>query len=127
MNTSAAATDWASRPVVSAVTPEKLAALIAAAERANDSMLFTATPREELDAIGSFSRLADLAWAGQVRAIVAAWNRASDKEREFAGDEVALAVGMSPTSGSNLVREALDAAALYRGAAGGGGDTAPNT
>lgn len=44
-------------------------------------MLFTATPREELDEIGRFQRLADQAWAGQVRAIVAAYNRCSQEQR----------------------------------------------
>jgi hypothetical protein len=105
-------TDWSSRPDVTALGPEDLAALLDRTLDASLGMLFTATPREELDEIGRFQRLQDQAWAGQVRAIVAAYNRASDAEREFAADEVALAIGASPTAGSRLLGTALDVAGL---------------
>jgi hypothetical protein len=105
-------TDWAARPVPAALSVERLASLVDRALDRHAGLLFTATPREELDEIGRFQQLKDLAWAGQVRAIVAAWNRASESEREFAGDEVALAVGAAPGTGSRLVEVALQAAAL---------------
>jgi hypothetical protein len=105
-------TDWAARPAPAALSVEKLASLVDRALDRHAGLLFTATPREELDEIGRFQQLKDLAWVGQVRAIVAAWNRASESEREFAGDEVALAVGAAPGTGSRLVEVALQAAAL---------------
>jgi hypothetical protein len=105
-------TDWAARPAPAALSAEKLASLVDRALDRHAGLLFTATPREELEEIGRFQQLKDLAWAGQVRAIVAAWNRASESEREFAGDEVALAVGAAPGTGSRLVEVALQAAAL---------------
>jgi hypothetical protein len=105
-------TDWSSRPDGTALGPEDLAALLDQTLDSSLGMLFTATPRAELDEIGRFQRLQDQAWAGQVRAIVAAYNRASDAEREFAADEVALAIGASPTAGSRLLDTALDVAGL---------------
>ena len=108
----ATASDWASRPVLPAWGPDKLAAFVDGAVEACDRLLFTATPREELAEIGRFQVLKDQAWAGQVRAIVAAYNRASETDREFAGDEVALAVGAAPGTGANLVATALAVAAL---------------
>ena len=105
-------TDWGSRPVPSAMSPEQLAALVDGAVSRTEGLLFTATPAEELDEIGRWQQLKDQAWAGQVRAIVAAYNRASADARDFAGDEVGLAVGATTTTGSNLVATALAAAAL---------------
>jgi hypothetical protein len=105
-------TDWSSRPDGTALGPDDLAALVDQTLDASLGMLFTATPRAELDEIGRFQRLQDQAWAGQVRAIVAAYNRASDAEREFAADEIALAIGASPTAGSRLLGTALDVAGL---------------
>jgi hypothetical protein len=105
-------TDWSSRPDGTALGPEDLAALLDQTLDSSLGMLFTATPRAELDEIGRFQRLQDQAWAGQVRAIVAAYNRASDAEREFAADEVALAIGASPPAGSRLLDTALDVAGL---------------
>jgi hypothetical protein len=107
-----ASTAWASREVPAALSAERLAALVDRALDRCDGLLFTATPREELDEIGRWQRLADLAWAGQVRAVVAAWNRVSAQERQFAGDEVALALGVSPTTGAGFVHEALAACEL---------------
>ncbi|MCW2543600.1 MAG: endonuclease, partial [Frankiales bacterium] len=103
---------WGSRPAPEAADATVLADLLEADRDRFGSMLFTATPREELDEIGRAQQLMDAAWALQVRAIVAAWNRASDAQREFAGDEVALACGVAPLTGSHLVAEALALAAL---------------
>jgi hypothetical protein len=79
---------------------------------AADGMLFTATPREELEGIGRFQQLKDQAWVGLNREIVAAWNRATDAQRAFAADEVARAIGAAPGTGAKIVDTALSAAAL---------------
>src|SRR5690349_6883018 len=60
-----------------------------------EQVLFTATPAEDLDDISRWQRLADAAWCGQVRAVVAAWNRASSSEREFLSCEVSLALAVT--------------------------------
>src|SRR6476661_7689985 len=75
-------------------------------------MLFTATPREELDELARTQRLKDEAFALQLRAIVRIVNAATELEREFAGDEVALALNVSPTAGAMLTRLAIEAAEL---------------
>jgi hypothetical protein len=105
-------TNWAARPVPSALSPEKLASWVDRSLLRTDGMLFTATPAEELDAIGRWQQLKDQAFAGQMREIVAAYNRAGAEEREFAADEVGLAVGATSTTGGNLVAQALALAAL---------------
>jgi hypothetical protein len=105
-------TNWAARPVPKALSPEKLAALVDRSIARTDGMLFTATPTEELDEIGRWQQLKDQAFAGQVRAIVAAYNRAGAEEREFAADEVGLAIGATSTTGGNLVAQALALAEL---------------
>src|SRR3954449_8053671 len=107
-----ATTDWASRPVPSAMSPEKLASFVDRSLARTDAMLFTATPIEELDAIGRWQQLKDQAFAGQMREIVAAYNRAGVAEREFAADEVGLAVGATTTTGGSLVQQALSIAEL---------------
>ena len=112
MQRTASVTDWSSRPDVPALGPEDLAALVDRTLDDSLGMLFTATPREELDEIGRFQRLQDQAWAGQLRAIVAAYNRCTDAQREFASDEVALAIGASPTAGGRLLDAALDVSGL---------------
>jgi hypothetical protein len=112
MPTAPVSSDWTSRSVPEAWGPERLAAYVEGALSGADGMLFTATPREELDGIGRFQQLKDQAWVGQVRAIVAAWNRATDAQREFAADEVALAIGVAPGTGAKVVGIALSAAAL---------------
>ncbi|MCW2673912.1 MAG: hypothetical protein JWP14_2501, partial [Frankiales bacterium] len=65
-------TDWSSRPdgtsLGTALGPDDLAALVDQTLDDSLGMLFTATPRAELDEIGRFQRLQDQAWAGQVRA-----------------------------------------------------------
>src|SRR5688500_12215710 len=104
--------DWSSRPVPKAMSPEKLAAFVDRSVSRTDEMLFTATPTHELDAIGHWQQLKDKAFAGQMREIVAAYNRAGVDERQFAADEVGLAVGATSTTGGNLVMQALAIAAL---------------
>jgi hypothetical protein len=112
MTTSFPTVDWSSRPVPTALSPERLAALVDRSITRTEGLLFTATPTEELDEIGRWQQLKDQAFAGQVRAIVAAYNRAGAMEREFAADEVGLAVGATSTTGGNLVTQALAIAAL---------------
>jgi hypothetical protein len=107
-----ATTDWTSRPVPTAMSPEKLASFVERSIARTDGMLFTATPVEELDAIGRWQQLKDQAFAGQMREIVAAFNRAGADEREFAADEVGLAVGATSTTGGKLVAQALALSAL---------------
>jgi len=103
---------WADRRVPEAMSPEKLGALVEREISRSDDLLFTLTPRAELDEIGRWQQLADQAWVGQQRAIVAAHNRAGDDRREFACDEVALAINASPITGSRLSADALSLAAL---------------
>ena len=91
---------------------QELAAWVETARSRAESRLFTATPCEDLAGISSWQRLSDLAFAGQCRAIVAAYNRARVEDREFVADEVALAIGVSPLTGSALTHTALYAAAL---------------
>jgi hypothetical protein len=105
-------TDWSARPAPSALSPEQLAALVDRSLSRTEGMLFSATPTEELDEIGRWQQLKDQAFAGQMRAIVAAYNRAGAFEREFTADEVGLAVGATTTTGGNLVAQALALAAL---------------
>src|SRR3954468_11474075 len=105
-------TSWSSRPVPTAMSVEELASFVDTSVSRMDGMLFTATPIEELDAIGNWQRLKDLAFAGQMREIVAAYNRASREDREFAADEVGLAIGAASTTGGNLVAHALSVCEL---------------
>ncbi len=111
MPTAAAPADWSSRPVPSALSADRLAALVDRSIERAEQVLFTATPTEELEEIGRWQRLKDLAFAGQVRAIVASVNRAGDV-REFVGCEVGLAIGATSTTGGDLVERAVAAAAL---------------
>ncbi len=112
MPATAAPTDWSSRPVVSAMSAERLGALVDRSLERAQEVLFTATPTEELDEIGRWQRLKDLAFAGQVRAIVASVNRAGVGVREFVGCEVGLAIGATSTTGGNLVAQAIAACEL---------------
>ncbi|MEO6205197.1 MAG: DUF222 domain-containing protein [Mycobacteriales bacterium] len=105
-------TDWSSRPTLSALSPGELAALVDGSIARTEGLLFTATPTEELDAIGRWQQLRDQAFAGQMREIVAAYNRATGAQREFAADEVGLAIGATSTTGGNLVAQALSLAEL---------------
>ena len=105
-------TDWQARPVPEAMTDERLAALVESEISRHESMLFTLTPREELDAIGRAQALADQAFAQEVRAIAAAHSRVGKDEREFAADELALALGVGPTTARKVLAEALGLAAL---------------
>ncbi len=101
-------------PPIAALGAAELAKWVDASCLRADGLLFTGTARTDLDEIASWQRLADLAFAGQCRAIVAACNRASRADRDFVPDEVGLAIGASPTTGSLLTGLALDAAALPR-------------
>ncbi|MCA1712374.1 MAG: 13E12 repeat family protein, partial [Actinobacteria bacterium] len=112
MSSSTSAREWSSRAVPTALSPERLGALVELSCSRAEGMLFTATPAEELDGIGRWQRLKDLAFAGQMREVVAAYNRAGAQAREFAGDEVGLAIGATSTTGSNLVRQAVALAEL---------------
>src|SRR3954470_1645099 len=105
-------TDWSTRPVPTALSPEELAALVDGSIDRTSGLLFTATPTEELDAIGRWQQLKDQAFAGQMREITAAYNRASSAEREFAADEVGLAIGATTGTGGRLVAQALSLCAL---------------
>src|SRR3954451_12782257 len=105
-------TDWSSRPVPTALSPEDLAAWVDGSVDRTEGMLFTATPAEELSAIGRWQQLKDQAFAGQMREITAAYNRASAEAREFAPDEVGLAIGATTTTGGHLVAQALSLCGL---------------
>jgi hypothetical protein len=106
-------TDWSDRPVVRTDgSVEGLGRLIDAELDRVDGLLFTATPRAELAELGRTQRLKDEAFALQLRTIVKMVNAAGAAQREFAADEVALALNISPTAGAMLTRLALDAAAL---------------
>ena len=105
-------TDWTARAVPTALSPERLAALVDRSISRTDGLLFTATPTEELDEIGRWQQLKDQAFAGQMRAIVASYNRAAAHEREFAADEIGLAIGATTTTGGNLLAQALSLDAL---------------
>src|SRR3954453_3610135 len=99
--------DWSSRPVPTAMSAAELAGFVETSIARTDGMLFTATPAEELDEIGRLQQIKDQAYAAQLRAIVAAYNRASSKDREFAADEVGLAIGATSTTGVKLVADGL--------------------
>jgi hypothetical protein len=105
------ATVWAARERVLAdatgIAPEALAAMVETELDRCDGVLFTATPTEELDDISRWQRLADAAWCGQVRAIVAAHNRMGRSEREFLACEVSLALNTSTASAESVVATAL--------------------
>ncbi len=94
------------------MTDERLAALVDREVERSESMLFTLTPREELDAIGRSQQLLDQGFAQQVRAIAAAHSRACKEQREFAADEVALALGVGPGTAHNVLKQALGLASL---------------
>jgi hypothetical protein len=96
----------------SGVDTARLAGLVEAERDRVEHTLFTVTPAEELDEISRWARLADAAWCGQVRAIVAAHNRASALEREFLSCEVALGLNLSDSSASDLIATGLLAASL---------------
>ncbi|MDB5694422.1 MAG: putative endonuclease, partial [Alphaproteobacteria bacterium] len=105
-------TDWATREAPRAMTPERLAALVDREVERSESMLFTLTPREELDAIGRSQQLADQAYALQIRTIAAAHSRSTRQDREFASDELALALGVGMGTAHRLLHEALSLASL---------------
>lgn len=84
-------------------SPKQLAGRVEAALDRADRMLFTVTPREELDVAARWQQVADQAWCGQLRHVVASTARMTPAERDFAGDELALALGLSPGAGRALV------------------------
>src|SRR3954463_3237666 len=100
-------TAWSSRPVPPGMSVEELAGFVETSIARTDGMLFTATPTEELDEIGRLQQIKDQAYAAQLRAIGAAYNRAGREERQFAADEVGLAIGATSMTGGNLVAHAL--------------------
>ena len=105
--------EWSARAVGPvAATPQRLAGLVEAALDRADRVLFTVTPREELDTAARWQHLADQAWCGQLRHVVAATSRLSGTDRDFAGDELALALAVSPMTGRSLVWEFGATAAL---------------
>src|SRR3954463_6819198 len=104
--------DWSARPVPVAMSAEELAGFVETSISRMDGMLFTATPAEDLDEIGRLQQLKDQTYAAQLRAIVAAYNRAGREEREFAADEVGLAIGAASTTGGKLVGHALSVCEL---------------
>ena len=105
-------TAWVSRPGLRAASPERLAALVDAEVSRVDGLLFTATPRTDLDEIGRFQQLKDQAFAGQLRAVVTALGRVPEAQREFAADEIALALGVGGGTARNLMVLACRAAEL---------------
>jgi stage V sporulation protein SpoVS len=105
-------TDWQAREVPFAMSDERLAAFVDREVERHERMMFTLTPREELDAIGRAQALADQAFAQEVRAIAAAHSRACKADREFAADELALALGVGLRTAERVLTEALGLAAL---------------
>ncbi|MBC7373043.1 MAG: hypothetical protein H7323_03535, partial [Frankiales bacterium] len=70
--------EWSSRSAgLSAASPVKLASLVDAALDRADRVLFTVTPREELDVSARWQRSGDQAWCGQLRHVVACTARLS--------------------------------------------------
>ncbi|HUR14775.1 MAG TPA: hypothetical protein VM097_09830 [Mycobacteriales bacterium] len=100
-------TAWRERVSVladaSGVQLDGLGELVEAEVSRVEGLLFTATPTEDLDEISRWQRLSDAAWCGQVRSIVAAWNRATETEREFLACEVSLALSITDVAAQDLV------------------------
>src|SRR4051812_1739842 len=103
---------WTSRPDQQAMTPAELGAMVDRETERFEGLLFTATPRQALDGIGRAQRIFDQGFVLRAREIVAAYNRAARESREFVVDEVALALGFSPTGAGKVVDAALDLAEL---------------
>lgn len=107
-------TAWADRVRLLAdakgVSAEGLGDLVESELARLDGLLLTTTPTDELDEISRWQRLADAAWCGQARGIVAAHNRMNDAEREFLGCEIALALNLSDAAAQDIVATALLAA-----------------
>ena len=90
----------------------RVAGWVEAAIGRADGMLFTATPTQDLDEVIVWQQLANQVFAGMLRTLTAACNRASTAERFWVGDEVALAIGASAGTGSALVLLAAQACEL---------------
>ena len=94
----------------SGVDAARLAELVEAERDRAEETLFTVTPAEELDDISRWGRLADAAWCGMVRSIIASDARMSPSQREFLSCEVALARNLSQGAADDLVAVARLAA-----------------
>ena len=93
-------------PVEEPLPPSEEALLAARVDAELDrcaGLMFTATPTEDLVEVARWQLIEDQAWAGKVRYVVATTCRMSREERDFAGDEMALAWGLSPDEGKGLV------------------------
>ena len=94
-------------PVVEVPTVPSLEELLAARVEAEldrcAGLMFTATATEDLVEVARWQLIEDQAWAGKVRYVVATTCRMTAEERDFAGDEMALAWGLSPDEGKGLV------------------------
>ena len=93
-------------PVEEPLPPSEDALLAARVEAELDrcaGLMFTATPTEDLVEVARWQLIEDQAWAGKVRYVVATTCRMTAEERDFAGDEMALAWGLSPDEGKALV------------------------
>ena len=78
-----------------ALSPSELADRVEQVTERMSGLPFTATPTQDLDAMGVWARLQDQATAGMWRAITAATNRAGGYQRAFIADEVALSTRWS--------------------------------
>jgi len=106
----AARTDWGAR--TEPLSPEELAAMIGRTQDRCAGLLFTATATEDLDGLGVWARLQDLATAGLWRQITQTAARAGGRYREFLGDEIALSTRLTPVRGASEAEMALDACSL---------------
>ena len=93
-------------PIEKPLPPSEEALLAARVEAELDrcaGLMFTATATEDLVEVARWQLIEDQAWAGKVRYVVASTCRMSRQERDFAGDEMALAWGLSSEEGKALV------------------------
>jgi hypothetical protein len=105
-------TAWSDRVDRQAMSPAALASMVDREAKRFERRLFTLTPREELDGLGRAQRLMDQAFVLRAREVVAMYNRIAKDSEEFVVDEVALALGFSPTGAGKVVFAALALAAL---------------
>ncbi len=98
---------WVDRPHRQAMTRAELDAMVDRSKARFDRTLFTVTPRERLGAVEHGQRLMDQAFVVRARAIVQAHADLARDEQDFVADEVALALGFSPTGASKITRQAL--------------------
>ena len=91
------------RPSMSGLGCEQLAARVDAELEVADRLMFTVTPKQELDGFARWQLLADQGWCGLLRQVVAATVRMSREDRDFAGDELALSLNIGPMAGRSMV------------------------